>query len=103
MMLLPSNKLPEHVFDANDKILHALSFGLLYFLIFQAWFRFGKSKITKSLRVNILLFCTALGGLIELLQAYVVKGRSGDWYDFIADLLGAALFYFILMAQKNKA
>ncbi len=102
MMLLPSENLPDEVFDANDKILHALSFGLLYFLIFQAWFRFGKSKVTKSIRLKILLFCIVLGGLIELLQAYIVSGRSGDWYDFIADLLGAVLVYFLFGNKKNK-
>tara|TARA_R110002124_G_scaffold172567_1_gene340187 strand:+ start:594 stop:956 length:363 start_codon:yes stop_codon:yes gene_type:complete len=99
MMLLPSENLPNKVFDANDKIVHALSFGLLYFLIFQAWHRFGKSSISKLLRIKILGFCTILGGLIEILQAYVVKGRSGDVYDFIADFLGASLFFLLL---KNK-
>lgn len=101
MMLLPSENLPDEVFDANDKILHALSFGFLYFLIYQAWFRLGKSKVTKPLQLKILFFCVFLGGLIELLQAYIVSGRSGDWFDFIADLFGAVLVYFFLRRKKK--
>ena len=28
------------------------------------------------------------GGLIEIIQAEYFPGRSGDWYDFLADALG---------------
>jgi len=33
----------------------------------------------------------ALGGLMELLQAYATTTRSGEWLDFWADALGALL------------
>jgi VanZ family protein len=29
------------------------------------------------------------GGLIEIIQAEYFEERSGDWYDFLADVLGA--------------
>ena len=38
-----------------------------------------------------LIFLTALGGLMELLQAYCTTTRSGEWLDFLADTLGVIL------------
>ena len=36
-------------------------------------------------------FLTAMGGLLELIQAYCTTTRSGEWLDFWADSLGALL------------
>lgn len=33
----------------------------------------------------------ALGGLLELWQAYLTTCRSGDWMDFLADAIGVAI------------
>lgn len=33
----------------------------------------------------------ALGGLIELIQAYCTTTRSGEWLDFLADTVGVLL------------
>ena len=40
-----------------------------------------------------------LGGLIEIIQSVFTATRSGDWYDFIADLSGilAANIFFLLI------
>ena len=38
-----------------------------------------------------LIFLTALGGLMELLQAYCTTTRSGEWLDFYADTVGVLL------------
>lgn len=35
------------------------------------------------------IFLTAMGGLLELLQAYCTTTRSGEWLDFWADGAGA--------------
>ena len=37
------------------------------------------------------IFLTAMGGLLELIQAYCTTTRSGEWLDFLADSLGALL------------
>ncbi|MCW8941274.1 MAG: VanZ family protein, partial [Flavobacteriales bacterium] len=36
-------------------------------------------------------FSIIMGGLIEVLQEYVFINRYGDWYDFIANSLGAII------------
>ena len=37
------------------------------------------------------IFLTAMGGLLELIQAFCTTTRSGEWFDFWADSLGALL------------
>ena len=37
------------------------------------------------------IFLTAMGGLLELIQAYCTTTRSGEWLDFWADSVGALL------------
>ena len=43
------------------------------------------------------------GGITEIMQEAFVPGRTGDWFDFLADAigtcLGATLFYLFF---KNK-
>ena len=52
------------------------------------------------------LIPVAMGGLIEILQAYCTNGRrSGDWIDFIANIIGATIAFFIglliIRVRKN--
>ena len=46
----------------------------------------------------------AYGGLTELMQEYIVRTRTGDWVDFVADiigtLLGASIFYLFYKKKK---
>lgn len=48
---------------------------------------------------------SAYGGVMELLQAWCTVSRTGDWYDFYADMIGAAvgvgLAYLFIWACKK--
>lgn len=45
-----------------------------------------------GLVVKVLMLPALMGGLIEVLQANCTGGRrSGDWLDFVADAVGAAV------------
>lgn len=35
------------------------------------------------------LIAVSIGGLMELIQNYLVSSRSGDWYDMLANTIGA--------------
>lgn len=37
------------------------------------------------------------GGLVELMQAYLTTCRSGEWLDFVADAIGAVVFFPIAL------
>jgi VanZ family protein len=45
-----------------------------------------------------------LSGMIEIMQHYLTKHRSGDWYDFFANSLGcfSALSFFVLAKNIFK-
>lgn len=85
--LVPANQLPAHLLVLGDKALH----GLAYFaLAFCATYR------RHGLWDQLVTFAAvvSLGGIIELLQTRV--SRSGDWYDFAADVAGAGLGWLAL-------
>lgn len=48
------------------------------------------------------LLAAAYGGLIEVMQAECTTTRSGDWYDFLADVVGVALIAPVAYAVCRK-
>ncbi len=91
--LIPTNDIPDVEFDffiPTDKIIHFL----MYFgLSIVASFNYIYDKKGKIIILKLVAFAVLVpivyGGLIEILQAECFAGRSGDWYDFLADVLGA--------------
>ena len=41
--------------------------------------------------ISITVFGILFGGLMEICQHYIFINRSGNWYDFIANAIGALL------------
>ena len=78
-----------------DKVMHALSWGLMAALCLGAW----------PERWRLALLVPGLhGGLTEVLQGTVVSGRSAEWLDWLADLLGAALVVgFVSWARRRRS
>jgi len=81
-------------------------FGTLAFLIpfgyRDSYQRDGKPFGNKLMWLSFLL-STAYGGLTELIQKIPVLRRSGNVYDFLADVIGCILgvFIFKLVYQKK--
>ncbi len=52
------------------------------------------------------LYAIALGGIMELMQAFCTTYRSGEWLDFVADSIGAVIGlligYLFLLAKKRR-
>jgi VanZ family protein len=67
-----------------DKIIHAILFtieaGILVFI-------FEKSNGRKTW-LAILSWCFILGGGLEIVQHFWIEGRSGDFLDLLADMVG---------------
>ncbi|MES2618091.1 MAG: VanZ family protein [Bacteroidota bacterium] len=79
-------------FIPTDKLGHAFIFSaLVYFLIlgFVKYWRFP--FMINKIRLLSFILAIAYGLFIELYQLYVVVGRTADYWDFIADVVGAAL------------
>lgn len=82
---LPPNSVMSQI-RANDKFLHAGAFTGLSFLV--AWAIPTKRNRWINVLVAIVV-CVVYAAIDELLQIPV--GRTADWYDFAADLLGVVM------------
>ena len=62
--------------------------------------------ISASYFIFMLLLPSLLGGLLELVQAYLTTCRSGEWLDAVADAIGAVIgtvvCYFISLIWEKK-
>lgn len=81
----------------SDKLLHSL--GYLVLAITAIW-AIADQPLHQVWKYLIAwLYVTVYGGIIELLQAFCTRTRTGDWLDWLADMLGAMvglLFVFIV-------
>lgn len=68
-----------------DKIAH-----LIFYLIFSfLWsMNFRKRNVEKK---YVLIFSISFGVLMEILQLYLFNGRSFEFYDIIANILGSII------------
>lgn len=87
----PSNfsEIPTFEFTYADKIVHLLMyFGLALALMID----YRKSTKTNRYNGYFVLFCFALpvifGGIVEIVQSAYFAPRTGDWFDWLADILG---------------
>jgi len=93
-----------------DKIVHIILFlGLSGVLFFDSsgYLRCPVSNIRIFLIV--FLFPIVLGGFIEIVQETLPYSRSGDWFDFVSDVVGAflglgvALLTNLLLSVRKKS
>ncbi len=91
-----------------DKWVHMVMYmGLVLAMWFDHVVRSEKKAKGKHFLL-MFLYATLLGGLMELVQAYLTTCRSGDLIDFEADAIGAAigvgltLFVNKLWAEKTS-
>ncbi|SFU17924.1 VanZ like family protein [Algoriphagus locisalis] len=102
-MLTPGDNFPEQSFQAEDKLIHFICFGLLSFL----WCGVGlKRELVNGLEsrvlINYLIFGVAAGIVLECSQL-VIPFRSFDYIDMIVNEIGGIaglLAYFKIPTTK---
>ena len=75
-----------------DKFVHFILFlGLSGVIFFDntSYLRYSISKVRISL--GSFYIPTAIGGLIEIMQSVLTRSRTGDWFDFLCDGIGAII------------
>lgn len=60
-------------------------------MLFGLLFSETIKKVTLKLQVVVSFSGILFGGLMEICQHYIFINRSGNWYDFIANAIGALL------------
>lgn len=92
------------LFEGADKVVHFMMFFAMAFA-YHFDFRRGKKTVDEARLMGwIFVSLSAFGGLIELAQWKMRMGRSGDWYDLLADIAGAIYGIILawLISAKNK-
>ena len=90
-----------------DKVVHLLMYAAFAFLCIwgyrKQFISNGKAYQKKALLLAVVI-SIFYGGLTEILQEYLVPGRTGDWFDFLADsigtLLGVLVFHLFYRHKK---
>jgi VanZ family protein len=88
----PGNKIPKLPDLQLDKFVHTFSYGILIICMGIPYAeQFLVQHKRWSISLKLVLFVIFYGGLMEVLQTNVFINRSGNWYDFFANTLGAIL------------
>lgn len=92
---------PPLLFEGADKVVHAMMFGALAGVI--ALDRLMSGRRDGATVLTLIFAGTALaGGIVELLQIGMGAGRSGDWADLVADIIGAALGTGLFLLLRRR-
>lgn len=74
-----------------DKWVHFVMYASLSVAIWMDRRLICRRVMSVLLWVLLFVYPSLMGGLMELVQAYLTTCRSGDWVDFYADVFGALL------------
>ncbi len=97
---IPGSHIPK-LFGISDKIKHFGAYLVLAFLLNFALFLQKKYKnITKNSHLFTIII-VAFYGLFDEIHQIFIPGRSFDWWDLLADLLGS-LFGILLVKIMLK-
>ena len=93
LCFIPGNEIsqPKLKIPHLDKFVH---FGFYFALSFIIQYEL-QNKIKLKNYLYIFIYSIFLGGLIEIVQKYIISSRGGDLYDLFADLLGALFAFFV--------
>lgn len=90
LLPIPEIKLAEDV-PLADKWTHMVMYGVLTLAIWFDYRRSHRQHNAKKLLVFAFLAPIAMGGVLELMQAYLTTCRSGEWLDLVANSIGVCL------------
>ena len=85
-----------------DKWVHMVMYAGLVFMMWIDHVVRNKRTFSWAARLVMLLYAIALGGAMELVQAYLTTCRSGDWIDFEADAVGALIGKLVCVGLNWK-
>jgi VanZ family protein len=98
---LSDRQLPHVIvlFNWQDKVIHAIVYGLLGFLVLGAM-RIGQRGYS-AIQAGIAVGLTTLYGILDEFHQSFVPGRMADTWDVLADATGAVLGVYLLYALSR--
>jgi len=100
--LIPGGNSPGISFLSSlglDKIIHFLIHLILVYLVAKGLLKSFPLK-PKSILFFTLVYSLTLGIVLEIVQSLYVIGRSGDYFDVLANFIGA-IFGVLLVNYKE--
>ena len=100
LCFIPGDELSRPEFDVPylDKIVHFCFYFVLSLTI--------QYEIKKNIKLKnylfIFIYAMVLGGLIEVIQETFIVERGGDFFDLIADLLGAVIAFIFYKIKPDS-
>ena len=91
---------PE-LFYGADKVVHAIMFGAMSFVLSLDRLMW-RGSVSRRALIIIAIVSAATGIVIEFLQTWMDAGRSGDAADGVADVVGAAAGALIFRVTESK-
>jgi VanZ family protein len=88
---VPSSDIPNSAIFEYDKLIHLGIYFVLAFLVYRAFSIEGVSPRLRSLAALLTVALVALFGASDEYHQHFVPGRSMEFFDWVADSLGAVL------------
>jgi len=85
---IPGKHMPT-LFGVSDKFKHFGAYLVLAFLLNFAIILQGKYKKLSENSFYITLIITTIYGLFDEVHQIFIPGRSFDWWDLVADIIGS--------------
>lgn len=111
LLALPGNMLPDEKhfnIPGLDKLVHIILFGFFVFL-WSFYYACNQGRIidTHLRYLKIAFIACIYGTFMEFVQKYFIPNRNFDVFDILADVLGAAAGYILVLLTvshfKNNA
>jgi VanZ family protein len=105
---IPGHRLPHVNFWQwlkPDKVVHLFVYAILSYLLIRGFIKQKKfSGLKNSPGLSAVIFSIFYGVLIEVLQEYVFIDRSGEFFDALANSIGAliGLLCFNYLAKRRS-
>lgn len=102
LSLFDLSHLKTEQFNLSDKIVHGIMYAGMASVFWFEYLLNGRCVLSaKRILVWLIITPILLGGLLEIMQEHLTDYRSGDWFDFVADIAGVILAAAIgLSAQR---
>lgn len=100
---MPGDQFQNSSHTNADKVIHALLFAVLFFLLTVGFIKQRQFSYLRSKTIpKVLVFSMLYGLVIELLQGFVFVNRSVELYDIIFNAIGCFLGYGLFLAIYGR-
>lgn len=83
-----------------DKIIHVVLFAGFGFLLSRFYWHKVSNQFSHIVK-KVILFALIYGLIVELIQSLDIIGRSFEWLDIVADIVGAVFGYIVYLSYRK--